>query len=260
MTLLTHFFFLKDWAATGNIYALKVKYFTPSIEELVPALEFINTQLNISMKFLDESIHRSASLASSTKEERSRELNYINFLVYGGSRLLVRVSGQAYVTKHIDSCVQIGIPDHLDKGLGFEASNFDDPEHPYSKFSPAHRNIVLNKRQEVIEFVLRLAERLIEQQSNETTLFVNISWILLVGTITYGLFVNDFEKMWKTHTQAKSSMQNKLKGKKTSMRDELITRVMLQYKFRTFHIHTVLNELDIKVGFQCFSQNMIQYK
>ncbi len=200
------------------------------------------------MKFLNESIHRLPPLTSSTKEERNRELSYINFLIYGGSRLLTRPRSLAAVTGHVETSVQIGISDHLDKGLGFETANLDDPEHEYSKLSPVHRDILLNKRQEVIEFALRLAERLIEQQSNETTLFVNISWILLVGTITYGLFVNDFEKMWKTHSQTKSSMQNKLKGKKTSMRDELITRVMLQYKFRTFHMHTVLNELDLKVG------------
>jgi len=65
----------------------------------------------------------------------------------------------------------------------------DDPEHEYSKLSPVHRDILLNKRQEVIEFALRLTERLIEQHYNETTLFVNTSWILLVGTITKKSFI-----------------------------------------------------------------------
>ena len=59
--------------------------------------------------------------------------------------------------------------------------------------------------------------------------------------------VNDFEKMWKSHCQNRSSMQNKLLGKKNSLRDELVQRVMLQYKFRSFHVHTILNEVDLRI-------------
>jgi proteasome activator subunit 4 len=39
----------------------------------------------------------------------------------------------------------------------------------------------------------------------------------------------------------------KLLGKKNSTRPELIQRIMLQYKFRTFHIHTRLNEYDLRI-------------
>ena len=127
-------------------------------------------------------------------------------------------------------------------------ANFSDPSHEYFKLETRHKTIVLHKRQVVIEFIIKLAEDLISGgQSNETQLFVHISWILLVGSITYGLFVNDFEKMWKAHSQTKSAMANRLKGKATGLRDELITRVMLQYRFRTFHLHTSIKELDLKV-------------
>lgn len=70
---------------------------------------------------------------------------------------------------------------------------------------------------------------------------------MCTASITYGFFVSDFEKLWKNHHTNKSSLQNKLLGKKNTLRSELITRIMLQYQYRTFYIHTRLNELDIRV-------------
>ncbi len=226
---------------------MNITYYIPSVAELTTAIDFIDSELNKSMKFLSDSINSGKQLTNSTKEERNRELTYINFLLYGGSRLLLRATTQGAITEHIDTGVMIGVTDDLDKGLGFEKSNLDDPDHEYSKLGENYKKILLNKRQLVTEFIIDIAEKLVEQQCTETTLFIHVSRILLVASITYGLFVNDFEKMWKSHSHNKSSMQNKLLGKKSCLRDELITRVALQYKFRTFHIHTILNELDLKV-------------
>jgi proteasome activator subunit 4 len=147
----------------------------------------------------------------------------------------------------IDSCVNIGLKDNLNKGLGYELVNCYDESHEYNNLSRENSEILLKKRESLIEFILKLAEKLIQMQTSETTLLILCSRILSLSSITYGLFVNDFEKMWKAHCQSRSSMQNKLLGKKNSLRDELIQRVMLQYKFRSFHVHTVLNEVDLKV-------------
>jgi hypothetical protein len=45
----------------------------------------------------------------------------------------------------------------------------------------------------------------------------------------------------------KAALQNKLLGKHNSLRNELITRIMLQYQYRTFYIHTRLNQLDVRI-------------
>ncbi len=42
-------------------------------------------------------------------------------------------------------------------------------------------------------------------------------------------------------------MQNKLLGKKSTIREELIQRVMLQYQFRTFYMYTKLNQVDVRI-------------
>ena len=55
------------------------------------------------------------------------------------------------------SCVTIGLKDSLNKGLGFELDNFNDPNHEYSQVSPRCKEILINKRQQVIEFVIKLA-------------------------------------------------------------------------------------------------------
>lgn len=196
------------------------------------------------MKILEESINNPQLLS---KEERNRELSYINFLLYGSSRLLKRPINQKILSAHIETSVEIGIDDALDKGLGFELANLNDPSHPYSQMESRHKEIMTNKRQQVTEFIIKICEKLIEQQTTETTHFIHISRILMVNTITYGVFVTDFEKLWKNHSHSKSTLANRLKGKKTCMRDELVIRVTLQYKFRSFHIHTMLNELDLRV-------------
>ena len=186
-------------------------------------------------------------MTNSTKEERNRELSFINFLLYGACRLLKRPSNQKYISNHIETSVKIGVDDFLDKGLGFEMANFNEPDNVYNKLSPKQRDILINKRQNITEFIIKLADILMEQQTTETILFVHIARTLLVSSITYGPFVNDFEKMWKAHSHNISTMKNGLLGKRNCLRDELITRIALQYKFRTFHIHTTLNELDLKI-------------
>ena len=151
------------------------------------------------------------------------------------------------MTDHIGSHIDIGLPDDLDKGLGFEAVNLNDPNHEYSKLSEKHRSLLLNTRQSIIEFVIGLGEKLLAKHPNETTLLMLVTRILATASVTYGYFTNDFEKMWKNHYANKTSLQNKLLGKQNSLREELIQRILLQYQFRTFHIHTKLNELDVRI-------------
>ena len=122
-----------------------------------------------------------------------------------------------------------------------------DKDHEYAKLSEKHRNILVNTREHLIEFIISLADKLMTKHPNETTLLMLVSRILSTASVTYGYFANDFEKMWKNHYANKSSLQNKLLGKQNSLREELIQRIMLQYQFRTFHIHTRLNALDLRI-------------
>lgn len=80
-------FVLKDWAATTDVYHLDINYHIPSVKELDTAVEFTEAALNESMSFLTRSI---VNNEASKKEERNRELNYINHIVFGAARLLKR--------------------------------------------------------------------------------------------------------------------------------------------------------------------------
>ena len=135
----------------------------------------------------------------------------------------------------------------MNKGLGFDLPNMYVKDHVYSELSSEHRALVLNMRQELIEFMLRLADVCLKQYSNETSLLMLLARICSTASITYGSFVTDFEKSWKVFFQVKNALKNPLLGKKNSTRTELIQRIMLQYKFRSFHIHTRLNELDVRI-------------
>lgn len=137
--------------------------------------------------------------------------------------------------------------DHVNKGLGFEPACLNDPAHEYNKLAPEYKDLMLNLRENVIEFLIKLADKLIDKHTNEITVLQLIARILCTASVTYGFFVSDFEKMWKSHYSNKSSLQNKLLGKKNSLRSELIPRVMLQYQYRTFYIHTKLNKLDLRI-------------
>ena len=128
--------------------------------ELETAIDFLEEQLNKSIRFVSESIMKSGNgqtLSKSSKEERNRELSYINLLIYGASTLLKRPSGKKSITEHIDSCVEFGMKDDVNKGLGFEISNLENPNHAYFKLSDRHKDILLNMRLKLIEFIISLA-------------------------------------------------------------------------------------------------------
>ena len=241
---------IRDWACTGDLFKLNINYHIPSVKEIEAALEFVESSLNKSVEFLTNSILSSANdeaLTSSTKEERNRELNFINHIMYGASRLLKRPANRSYVNDHIDTRVQVGINDELNKGLGFEPANLNNKDHEYAQLSDKHRTIMLQTKENLTNFIISLAEKVFDKHPNETTILMLMCRILSTVSVTYGYFVNDFEKMWKNHYTNKASLQNKLLGKKNSLREELIQRVMLQYQFRTFHLHTKLNDLDLKI-------------
>ncbi|CAF0770306.1 unnamed protein product [Brachionus calyciflorus] len=235
---------IRDWAKNGDIFNLGLKYHIPSVEELETCLDFVNENLTQSFSFLTRTIN---DMSLTSKEERNRELNFVNHLMYASSRLLKRAVKYSHLTEHINSQVQIGHLDDLNKGLGFEINYLNDSNHEYSKLSEHHKNLILNLREYCVNYLIDLAETLIKTNSNETLLMQFISRILSTASITYGFFVSDFEKLWKTHHTNKTSLQNKLLGKKNTLRSELITRVMLQYQYRTFYIHTRVNQLDLKI-------------
>ena len=238
---------IRDWGCTADIYKLNIKYHIPTVEELEFCIKFTNTHIQSSYKFLTENLINSSSLMSTTlREECSRELHYFNNIIYGASRLLKRPSSK-FATEHIESCTQIGTQDDVDKGLGFERANLFDSTHEYSKLSQESKNILLNLRNDIIDFNIKLAEHLMNRNSNETSLLMTIPYILSTASVVYGFFVNDFEKFWKNHHTNKSTMQNKLLGKKSSIREELIQRIMLQYQFRTFYVYTRLSTVDLKI-------------
>jgi proteasome activator subunit 4 len=241
---------IRDWARNGDIFDLNIKYHLPSVREIEVALDFVETFLKQCTDFISVAILENKNdegLTSSSKEERNRELNYVNHIIYGASRLLKRTSHHKYVTEHIGSNIDIGLSDDLNKGLGFEIANMTDPNHEYSQLSARHRELILMTRENLIEFIIRLGEKLMTKHPNETTLLMLVARILATASVTYGYFTHDFEKMWKNHYANKASLQNKLLGKQNSLREELIQRILLQYQFRTFHIHTKLNTLDLRI-------------
>jgi hypothetical protein len=57
------------------------------VQELEVVIDFVDTGLNESMNFFTRSVFNNEP---SRKEDRNRELNYINHVVFGASRLLKR--------------------------------------------------------------------------------------------------------------------------------------------------------------------------
>lgn len=168
---------IRDWAKTGDIFNLGIKYHIPSAQEIESCLDFIHENLNESFDFLTKSID---DMSRTSKEERNRELTFINHLIYSGSRLLKRPIKYKNVTDHINSQVQIGHLDNVKKGLGFECSYANDENHEYSKISPKHKELMFGLREKCIHFLMDLVQRLTQLHSNETLLIQLISRVIKI--------------------------------------------------------------------------------
>jgi hypothetical protein len=79
------------------------------------------------------------------------------------------------IYRSIGSQTEIGINELKDKGLGFEALNVNNKDHEYSQLNEENRALLLEIRETVIEFVLKMTEKLVEEKSNDTTLLILIS-------------------------------------------------------------------------------------
>jgi hypothetical protein len=75
----------------------------------------------------------------------------------------------------IDTSLQLGISDDIKKGLGFETTLFDDPNHEYSKLSEQNKKTMASLRENVIEFLIMLTDKIVEKFANETPLLMLIS-------------------------------------------------------------------------------------
>lgn len=80
----------------------------------------------------------------------------------------------------IDSNVTIGLNENINKGLGFEYLNINNCDHEYSKLSVEGKDTLLNMRQTLIEFTIKLADKLIDDKSNDTNLLILISRVRTV--------------------------------------------------------------------------------
>jgi hypothetical protein len=246
---------IRDWAKTADLFNLKIDYHIPSVVEIGEATDFVAKMLDQSMDFLRQSI-TTHKMTTTSKEERNREFTFINNLIYASSRLLKRTQ-RLKIKMKTATVSDIEIPDDINKGLGFENClvDGDGGGHEYAQLTPKQKLILKTLRGRVVEFCLEMNDKLTELNTNETILFSLIFRILSTASMTYGLFVDDFEKRWKNYYTIKASMQNKLLDKKGSLRNELIRRVMLQYDFRTFHLYDKLNDLDYKTIECLFKQS-----
>ena len=185
---------IRDWAKTGDIFSLGIKYHIPNAQEIEACLEFINENLNESFEFLTKTID---DMSRTSKEERNRELTFVNHLMYAGSRLIKRPVKYENVISHISSQVQIGHLDNVKKGLGFEISYLDDENHEYSKISPRHRELMLGLREKCIYFLIDLVQKLTSLHSNETLLLQLISRVifkLFIQKLKFIRFIFNFKK------------------------------------------------------------------
>lgn len=146
---------------------MNLNYHIPSAKELNNVTRFVHDQLTQSMNFLNDAIllkKRKPDGHKFTSEETYRELTYINNINYASSRLLKRpYLGRKKVTEHLDTTVEIGYDDLAEKGLGFELINvlddqhFNDPRNMYYGLTQENREILLNMRLTLIEFIVKLA-------------------------------------------------------------------------------------------------------
>lgn len=109
--------------------------------------------------------------------------------------------------------------------------NINCSDHEYSKLSVEGKDVLLNMRQTLIEFTIKLADKLIDEKSNDTNLLILISRvkfldkpiklvtvfifelnlkILTTACSIFGIFASEFEKTWKSHFVNKSTIQNKV--------------------------------------------------
>jgi hypothetical protein len=70
--------------------------------------------------------------------------------------------------KSPDTSLEIGHADSVNKGLGFDLVNLNVKEHEYAKLSETHKNLLLTMRKDLIEFMIKLAEKCLKYYSNET--------------------------------------------------------------------------------------------
>jgi hypothetical protein len=184
---------IRDWGIKGDLYDLKSDFHVPNVRELETAIDFAKQSIDESFKFLTENVlnnkNENPLSTLSSKEERNRELNYVNHVVYAASRLLKRPSDCKIITTNPDSGVEIGVPDKINKGLGFDLESMHDPNHEYSKLSEKHRNILFNLRKEVIEFIIKLAEKCMQYYSNETSLLMLIGRVRIFFQLKYVLLL-----------------------------------------------------------------------
>ena len=75
----------------------------------------------------------------------------------------------------IETNVEIGFSDNLDKGLGYEKVYLTNSSHPYANLPKEQKEILSNLRITLIEFTIRLAEKLINENSSDTILLILIS-------------------------------------------------------------------------------------
>lgn len=80
----------------------------------------------------------------------------------------------------IDSVVNIGLKEDINKGLGFEASNLNDQSHEYFSLSETNRNTLINLRKELIEFCLKLVDKLLDEKSNDTIMLILLSRVMFI--------------------------------------------------------------------------------
>ena len=173
----------------------------PREYELAAAIDFVAEQIDRSVEILSDSIIKTDPVKT-TKEEKIRELTFLNFLMYGASTLLMRPTQKRFMTEHFDSYFEFGVKDETNKGLGFEIANFQDPNHEYTKLKQKHKDCILETRFLLIRFLITLAgtlifffcffvftsvplidkrnlyiyqEKLIEQNSTETMMFQYIA-------------------------------------------------------------------------------------
>ncbi|RMZ98658.1 hypothetical protein BpHYR1_051086, partial [Brachionus plicatilis] len=75
----------------------------------------------------------------------------------------------------IDSLVNIAQWEESNKGLGFESVNINEQSHEYFSLSDSDKRILLNLRKEVIEFSLKMVDKIIEEKSNDTVMIILLS-------------------------------------------------------------------------------------
>ncbi len=88
-----------------------------------------------------------------------------------------------------DTSLEIGHADSVNKGLGFDAANLNVQDHVYSKLSDYHKNLLVTLRQDLIEFMIKLAEKCLKFYSNETSI------LMLIARVNKKKYASKFKKL-----------------------------------------------------------------